>query len=71
MKGPKPLNRFNPNVTGTTANKFAVGARTYNGTGASPHSGGLNPAGFNLREAKAKAKRNMLIKQLNARRGKL
>lgn len=67
----KPLTAYNPNKAGTLANKFAVGARTYNGTGSSPHSGGLNPAGFNLREAKAKARRNMLLKQLQMRKGKL
>lgn len=67
----KPLKAYNPNVTGSTANKFSVGARTYNGTSPSPHSGGLNPAGFNLREAKAKARRNMLMRQIQTRRSKL
>lgn len=71
MIKPRPISTVNPNQTGSTAHKFAVGARTYNGTAPSPHAGGLNPNGFQLREARANARRKMMMQHISKVRGVL
>lgn len=69
---PKPLPSYNPNKTGSLANKAAVGARVYQGTQPSPQygKGGLNPGGFSIRDNKAKVKRNLLENQIKKLGGK-
>lgn len=67
---PSPFDRFDDFKPGKSANKFAVGNRTYNGMSPSPQAGkgGLNPKGFAERETRARAKRRLLTSQLGKRR---
>lgn len=60
-----PYKRFDDMAPGKKANVFAVGKRTYNGASPSPQAGpgSVNPAGFKLRENKAKLKRKLLSGQ--------
>lgn len=61
------MKRLDPNVSGSQANKYAMGNRTYNGTSPSPQvgAGGVNPAGYIDRDRQALVKRNMLLQQAN------
>lgn len=59
------MKRLDPNVSGSKANTYAMGKRTYNGSSPSPHAGagGVNPAGYNDRDRQAAVKRNLLLQQ--------
>lgn len=59
------MKRLDPNVSGSGANKYAVGSRVYNGSSPSPQAGagGVNPAGYIDRDRQAAVKRNMLLQQ--------
>lgn len=61
--------RLNVNKAGTTANSYATGNRTYNGTSPSPNAGpgSVNPAGYLDRDRQAAVKRNLLIQQSRGR----
>lgn len=63
------MKRLDPNVSGSQANKYAMGNRTYNGTSPSPQvgAGGVNPAGYIDRDRQALVKRNMLLQQAKQR----
>lgn len=59
------MKRLDPNVSGSQANKYAMGSRVYNGTSPSPQAGagGVDPAGYIDRDRQAAVKRNMLLQQ--------
>lgn len=62
---------YNPNTPGTAANRYATGARVYNGTSPSPQygKGGVNPAGYANRDNQAAARRNIMLNMANRYRG--
>lgn len=70
---PKPYSGYNPGVTGTPANTYALGNRVYNGSSPSPQvgTGSVNPAGYANRDNQANVRRGLLLqmaKQYGERR---
>lgn len=65
------MKAMNPNVSGSMANKYAVGSRVYGGTSPSPQAGagGVNPAGYIDRDRQAAVKRNLLLQQFSNNNG--
>lgn len=61
--------RFDDFKPGSRISSMAVGNRVYNGTSPSPQAGpgSVNPAGYQVRDQKARMKRQLLQKQI--RRG--
>lgn len=58
-----PLNR----KQARTYNPYAVGNVVYNGTSNSPHSGTqLDPLGYKERDARAKVRRNAILRRMKA-----
>ena len=59
--------RMDPNVSGSDANRYALGNRVYNGTSPSPNAGpgSVDPAGYLDRDRQAAVKRQMLLQQAN------
>jgi hypothetical protein len=57
--------RYDPNTTGSDANRYSLGNRTYNGTSPSPNvgPGSVDPAGYLDRDRQAAVKRNLLLQQ--------
>lgn len=52
-------------------NKYAVGNVRYNGTSSSPHSGTkLDPMGYKERDAKARVRRNAILRRMKAQSSK-
>lgn len=61
------MKRLDPNVSGSPANKYAMGSRVYNGSSPSPQAGpgSVDPAGYIDRDRQAIVKRNLLLQQAN------
>lgn len=47
-------------------NKYAAGAKIYNGTRSMPNIGPVDKLGYRERDAKTKAKRNALLRYMKA-----
>lgn len=64
MYGTEP--RINPSITGSDANRYALGNRVYSGNSPSPNvgPGSVDPAGYQDRDQQAAVKRNMLMQQI-------
>lgn len=50
-------------------NRYGVGSKIYGGGRSNPTMGPVDPTGYRERDAKAKARRNAILKRLRARLG--
>lgn len=62
-----PEDMSNAETNYSRNNDYALGSRTYGGTSPSPHAGagGVNPAGYQERDAQAMTRKRLLIKMVN------
>lgn len=66
---PQPKTSFVGNFTQRNAS-YAVGNRVYNGSAPSPHAGGgLDPSGYQERDALARTAKTNLIKNMMNKKG--
>lgn len=69
LRPPRPSRGDSEKLQRNLTNKASMGNRVYNGVSPSPTVGKLNPKGFNERDARAKTKRELLMKQISKGRG--